>query len=410
MRKVELRPLETNQPGYARLVLIGWQGPSEGLSVDIQRNQDENFLQDDGEWRNHACQFPLPPLQADVDGNLAAIVDRQIVDPLLENPHATNMARLHGADGIELGMARIRLSRDLLPSGAGGSTPSLNTVATPNAAEPTPEPEATPDKPAPTEPAPTEPEPTEPEPIEPQPDEPKPAEPTPTPAATPEPTAPAVTTGKGKRWPWIVLAVVLLIAILGAAAWFGMSMRDADDAVVESDAPAESTAANDEPLADSEIADPEETPDPLNEDTAAEQATEERRSDDPAPAEPAPSEASTAAAGPCSLQRMGEMGELEFIQACTGAENSGDDMLNVVNEALANDHCGVARRLYAHRALNGDADAALNYAQEFDPAQHSPSTCFPEPDAETAIFWYETALGLDADNAEASQRLQELQG
>ena len=33
---------------------------------------------------------------------------------------------------------------------------------------------------------------------------------------------------------------------------------------------------------------------------------------------------------------------------------------------------------------------------EFDPAQHAPSACFPEPDAETAIFWYETALGLDA--------------
>lgn len=391
MRKVELRPLETNQPGYARLVMIGWQGPSEGLSVDIQRNQDENFLQDDGEWRNHACQFPLPPLQADVDGNLAAVVGCQIVDPLLENPHATNMARFHGADGTELGVTRIRLSRDLMPSGAGGSTPSLDTLATPPPAAPppAPEPEATPEEPDPIAPA--------------------PVEPAPAPEPPPEP-APPIATGTGKRWPWIVLAVVLLIAILAAASWFGLAMRGANDAVVESDAPPESPSAIDEPLADGEIADPEETPDPLNGDTAAEQAPEGRRTDGPAPAEPAPSEASTAAAGPCSLQRMGEMGELEFIQACTGAENSGEDMLSVVNEALANDHCGVARRLYAHRALNGDADAALNYAQEFDPAQHSPSTCFPEPDAETAIFWYETALGLDADNTEASQRLQELQG
>ncbi|PAU77574.1 hypothetical protein CK498_10160 [Halomonas salipaludis] len=139
-----------------------------------------------------------------------------------------------------------------------------------------------------------------------------------------------------------------------------------------------------------EISQPEEVPEPIADEPPLDDASEE-----------------SASAEPCSLQRMGEVGELEFIQSCVGSDDG--DMLNVVNQALANDHCGIARRLYAHQALNGDAAAALAYAQEFDPAQHTPSTCFPEADVETAIFWYETALGIDADNAEASQRLEEMQ-
>jgi hypothetical protein len=338
MRKVELRPLESNEPGQGQLVIIGWQGTGEGLSVDIQRNQDDYFLQDNGQWGSNPFKFHLPALQPSADGNLAAVVDSQIVDPLLENPRVTNMARFYGPEGAEVGRTRLRLAQGLMPSGASGSTPELDASATlvthqpPSATSephPTPEPQPTPEPPPAPEPA---------------------KEPVPEPESTPEPPAPA---GKSKRWLWILLSVVILAALLGAAAWFGMSMRDQAEP----------------PLVD----------------------------------EPA------TAIGPCSLQRMGEMSELEFIQACTGAGSEAGNLLDVVNEALANDHCGIARRLYAHQALNGDIAAALAYAREFDPAQHAPSACFPEPDAETASFWYETALGLDPDNAEARQRLEVLQ-
>ena len=378
MRKVELQPLETNQPGYGQLVIVGWQGASEGLSLDIQRNQDECFLQDDGEWRSNSCKFHLPELQPTADGHLSAVVDQQIIDPLLESPHVTYMARFYGADDTQVGRARLRIDQGLMPSGASGSSPEIKAstaieppqpppVIPEPQPEPQPEPEPVVEKPSPAAP---ELEPTQPEP------------------------APAPT-GKSKRWLWILLAVVILAAIIGASAWFGMSMSDpdlsADETVVEE-------SLEDEGL--EEEAQPEES--------APDETSEANASEELEPAEPTPSEVATTA-GPCSLQRMGEMTELEFIQACTSAESESGNMLDTIVEARDSSHCGIARRLYAHQALNGDTAAAMAYARELDPAQHAPSACFPEPDAETAIFWYETALGLDPDNTEAVQRLEELQ-
>lgn len=381
MRKVELRPLDTNQPGLGQLVIIGWQGDNEGLAVDIQRNQDECFLQDDGEWRSNAFRFHLPALQPTTDGHLGAIVDGKIVDPLLANTHSTNMARVYGPDGTQVGQARLRLGKGLMPSGAQGSAPAVDDSAALDAPEPMPASEP---------PAAAVPEPkTEPAP---QPAEEPPAEPQPEPESS-EPPGTSEPSGKGKRWLWILLAALILVAIVAAAAWFGLYMRDKNQpGLDEGSAVEEEASATEAP-----------NPEPTEEADPIESTTES------APQAPAESEAVTAAA-PCSLQRMGEVGELEFIQACTGNSSAEDNMLEVIADARDNNHCGVARRLYAHQALNGDAAAALAYAQEFDPAQHSPSACFPEADAETAIFWYETALGLDADNAEASQRLEELQG
>ncbi|MDR5900294.1 hypothetical protein QC823_15085 [Halomonas vilamensis] len=385
MLKVELRPLDTNQPGYGQLVIIGWQGTTEGLSIDIQRNQDEHFLQKDGAWGNNAFKFHLPALQPTTEGYLAAEVDCTIVDPLLENSHATNMVRLYGPDDKKVGQARLRIGQGLMPSGASGSATEPDASADLNTPQPPPvnskpEPTAEPppasvsvaEEPASLEPVADEPEATEPE---------SRSEPNSEPPKQPP-------NDKSKRWLWILLAVVILTVILGAAAWFGMSMRDGKDTASESEAITEENSAEEIEESEPVEAAPDEASEPLDTNQSA----------------------TSAAAAPCSLQRMSEMGELEFVQACTGAGNDDGGMLDVVNEALTNDHCGIARRLYAHQALNGDADAALAYAQEFDPAQHSPSTCFPEPDTETAIFWYETALGLDPNNAEASQRLEELQG
>jgi hypothetical protein len=382
MRKVELRPLDSQQPGLGQLVIIGWQGENEGLAVDIQRNQDDCFLQDDGKWRSNAFRFHLPALQPTADGHLGAVVDHKIVDPLLESINATNMARLYGADGTQVGQARLRIGKGLMPSGASGSSPGLDASAALDSPKPapTPAPEPAP-KPAPE----PEPQPTE--------------ETPPKPAPTPEPPPPSG--GKGKRWLWILIAVALLAAILAGAAWFGMSMSDPN-------APTPDEAAVEESLEEDARVTEDDMP---TEEAPQEESLPEGSSSDetgtdsaPEPAEPA----TAAAAGPCSLQRMGEMSELEFIQACTGAGSEAGNMLDVIADARDNSHCGIARRLYAHQALNGDADAALAYAAELDPAQHTPSDCFPEPDAETAMFWYETALGLDPDNAVASQRLEEL--
>ena len=395
MRRADLRPLENHQPGQGKLVIMGWQGPSEGLSLSIQRNQDEQYLQDQGQWGSQPFKFHLPPLQDEDGKHLAAQVGKQLVDPLLADPHATNLIVLFGPDGNQLGSAPLRLGRGLLPSGASGSSPELNastaldTPQPPTAApEPAPQPEP---KPA------SEPEAAPVPPVEAPAS--APAEPEPTPAQ-PEPEAPPAT--KGKRWLWILLAVAILAAIIGAAAWFGLAMRDqtappaADEAMVEESLGAE--APEEESLEEESLE--EEGPEEQN-------LEEQSLPEESTPDEPTPT--ATTAAGPCALQRMGEMGELEFIQACTGAGSEAGNMLEVIGEARDNNHCGIARRLYAHQALNGDVDAALAYAREFDPAEHAASACFPEPDIETAIFWYETALAQDPANAEASLRLEELQ-
>ena len=365
MRKIELRPLPNPKPGVGQLVIIGGNVAGEGMSVDIQRNQDEHFLQDNGQWGSHPFKFQLPELHTDSDGNQTAVVDKQIVDPLLENPHATNMARFYGPDGAELGKARVKLARDLISSGAIGSTPSLE----PSAALNIPEPPIAP--PAP-EPAPVEAEPE-------------------VPAAEPEPQQGSKT--GSRRWRWIALAMLLLAIIVGAAAWFVLSSRNGE--ATENETPQE--------IQQEEKA-------PASEENTENEASAENNSTEAT--EPSPEEnASVLAVAPCSLQRMDEQAELEFIQACTAADGETATMtLDVIDEALANEHCGIARRLYAHEALNGDIEAALGYARQFDPEQHTPSNCFPEPDAETAIFWYETAQDIDSDNTEASKRLEALQG
>ncbi|GEN26488.1 hypothetical protein HVA01_01340 [Halovibrio variabilis] len=381
MRKIELRPLSDPKPGVGQLVIIGGNVTGEGMSVDIQRNQDEHFLQDNGQWGSHPFKFQLPALETDADGNLTAVVDKQVVDPLLENPHATNMARFYGPDGAELGSARIKLARDLLPSGASGSTPSLEAGTAIHTPEPPPAPEPAP-APVP---------------------EPAPTDPAPEPAAA-EPEPPEATKAGSRRWLWLALAILLLVTILGAAAWFGLAARD--------DEPSASETVQEEIQPEEETSEPEPEPEPEEEpeeETANEAAAE---TNDVEPAEPSPEEPpAVVAAAPCSLQRMDEQGELAFIQGCTAADGeAAAAILDVIDEALANEHCGIARRLYAHEALNGDVQAALGYARQFDPEQHSPSACFPAPDAETAIFWYQTAQGIDAENTEASQRLEALEG
>lgn len=377
MRKIELRPLSDPKPGVGQLVIIGGNVTGKGMSVDIQRNQDEHFLQDNGQWGSHPFKFQLPELETDADGNLTAVVDKQIVDPLLENPHATNMARFYGPDGAELGSARIKLARDLLPSGASGSTPSLEAGAAINTPEPPPTPEPTPVPIPENSTAPADPEPE-------------------LPTAEPEP--PKASKAGSRRWLWLALAILLLVIILGAAAWFSLSARE--------DEPNESETAQEEVQAEEETSKPEPEPE---EDTANEASTESTNAE---PTTPTPEEPPVAvAAAPCSLQRMDEQDELAFIQGCTATDGEGAAaILDVIDEALANEHCGIARRLYAHEALSGDIQAALGYARQFDPEQHSPSACFPEPDAETAIFWYQTAQGIDAENTEASQRLEALEG
>lgn len=115
--------------------------------------------------------------------------------------------------------------------------------------------------------------------------------------------------------------------------------------------------------------------------------------------------------GPCSLAQMKRQEEQAFIQHCLAdldVHNDSQAVLAVINTAKSNNHCGIAQRLYSHRAHAGDAVIALAYAQEYDPQFERGDTCFPEADSEAALYWYETVLEIDPSNSQAEQRFQEL--
>lgn len=112
--------------------------------------------------------------------------------------------------------------------------------------------------------------------------------------------------------------------------------------------------------------------------------------------------------GPCAVANMHADNELQFIQSCLQEAKDSNALLEVIQQAKANDHCGIAQRLYANRAQSGDTVIALAYAKEYDPKFFSANSCFTEANTETAVYWYETVLLNEPDNIEAAQRLEEL--
>ena len=126
----------------------------------------------------------------------------------------------------------------------------------------------------------------------------------------------------------------------------------------------------------------------------------------PTVAAPAPTATNAEA---CTLDSMNSVPELTFVQTCIKAAPDSAKLLEIINQAKASKHCGVAQRLYANRAQAGDPLIANAYAREYDPKYLKASECFPAADNATAAYWYETILTQDPNNAEAKQRFEELQ-
>lgn len=114
------------------------------------------------------------------------------------------------------------------------------------------------------------------------------------------------------------------------------------------------------------------------------------------------------AASECSPANLNSQSELDFVQNCVQQKLDSNKLLAIIQAAKEAKKCGVAQRLYANRAQGGDSQVALAYANEYDPKFHQPSECFKNPDADTAAYWYETALQSDPNNQKAKQRLEEL--
>ncbi|MHA3734366.1 hypothetical protein ACXR0M_01695 [Pseudomonas sp. Eth.TT006] len=134
-----------------------------------------------------------------------------------------------------------------------------------------------------------------------------------------------------------------------------------------------------------------------------------KRTPEPATPAVAAAPAASADAAACTLESMNSVPELTFVQTCIKAAPDSARLLEIIEQAKAGKHCGVAQRLYANRAQAGDALIANAYAHEYDPKYLKPSECFPAADNATAAYWYETILSQDPNNAEAKQRFEELQ-
>lgn len=188
MIKPELKPLQPVLPGYAQLLLKGWDGEQEEVFVSIQSNQGNQFLDGNGMWVNSEVYLALPPLGVEQD--VAQVqVGPSLVDALLANRQAAYRLTVKDGEGLkEFGI--LTLHDGLLSSQAGGENlPPVNTHKLQDSV-PEPVPEV-------REPAP--------EPL---------AEPAP--AAEPE-SAPAP--AKSKMLPLILVGIAIL-ALLGGAIWW----------------------------------------------------------------------------------------------------------------------------------------------------------------------------------------------
>lgn len=355
---VRLDSLAPNIPGQAQMSIKNWSGEVSGLKFTVQRHQDLGYLNGvQHDWSNSEYWFQLSSVEQDGEF-LRVNIGADLLDPLLEDINANYRITLRNNDGVNQS-GTLKIASSLLPSSALGSSqahqasghlssPVSASVPEPQA-EPQPEPEFSLDLPA-----------EEPEPqivVEEQ-----------TPVAAAEPVvsappapSPQASNSSSKRVLIIILLVLLLLAIAGAAWWF----LQKKDSVTSPVAVVEQSAAG---------------------------------ASSPAPV----------AAGVCSLASMQAHDELTFIQNCLQESNDSQALLEVIGQAKANSHCGIAQRLYANRAQSGDALIALAYAKEYDPEFFVANDCFKEANTETAVYWYETVLLNQPDNAEAAQRLEGL--
>lgn len=122
----ELKPSLTGRPGFATLVLTGWESESIEIGaraeVCVQRNQDQRYLGEGRQWTTsqtwHQVSLSDEPTAESVKLSLEPVV----VDPLVENPQMTYQIQIR--IGSEHGVGVIRIREGVLSSHAAGQSVS----------------------------------------------------------------------------------------------------------------------------------------------------------------------------------------------------------------------------------------------------------------------------------------------
>jgi hypothetical protein len=128
MKKIrpELRPSMIGRPGFATLVLTGWESESVEIGarveVCVQRNQDHRYLGDGRQWTTSQTWHQVSLSEETAAEAVLLSLEPVVVDPLVENPQMTYQIQIR--IGTENGVGVIRIREGVLSSHAAGYSAS----------------------------------------------------------------------------------------------------------------------------------------------------------------------------------------------------------------------------------------------------------------------------------------------
>lgn len=122
----ELRPSMTGRPGFATLVLTGWEPESVEIGaraeVCVQRNQDQRYLGEGRQWTTSQTWHQVNLSEEPAAEAVLLALEPVVVDPLVENPQMTYQIQIR--IGTESGIGVIRIREGVLSSHAAGQSAS----------------------------------------------------------------------------------------------------------------------------------------------------------------------------------------------------------------------------------------------------------------------------------------------
>ena len=328
--KIELEPAG---PGCARLLIGQVSGVPERVALAVQRNNG-NWLGLNRQWQVTPHWHPQFSAEPRPEG-LCLAIGAELVDSIIDAGGSPLLVRVRVDELEDAGVLRIR--GELVGSGAAIPAQLVKAVGSTLTPEPTLEPVAAADLGQ---------------------DQ----------AETKRLPIPPYDTPSGRRsWPWIVLAVAVLIAVAGLGAWrFGLVGVP------------EQTEITPPPFA--QVVADQLQPEPKLEALRL------------APATPDP-------------QSKPPLKGIAFARDFLSGRPAAEVIFARAEQAEKDGDCPAAYALYSG-AANQDPASAARLARRYDPQTHTPGPCIGAPDIPYAIVYYNDAA--EAGDVAVQRRLGQL--